>query len=322
MATYKELSEQGLDHTYHKMLPFTYEKAEDKTDDPDVAGEITGAAAGLLNIDKGEDVIFPGFFDGVDAEEVIVAYQHDITSILGRPLEIEERTSPEYILHTRSEIVSTTLGVDVMKLVRRKILKKLSIGYRLLKGGFAVLNRDSLIGTLKDFDHNGEGIPEQKQNEIIADFDRRKLESVYALTKGLLREYSIVTWPMNDRASISGVKNDELSGALDALPFSLHPLIVLAANKRYVERATSLFKDLREPEKRGLGSVHKEALEFIADEGVKVAKEARGLLDAINAVKNGDSTTLDEATLVAKAQTMLAEIDARMSGALPPGYTS
>lgn len=318
MATYKELSTQGLDHTYRKMLPFNYEKAEDKANDPDVAGEITGAAAGLLNIDKGEDLIFPGFFEGTDPEDVIVAYQHDITSILGRPLELEERTAPEYILYTKSEIVSTSLGVDVMKLVRRKILKKMSIGYRLLKDGFSILNRDSLVGTLKDFSHNGEGIPEAKQGEIIADYDKRKLDGVYGLFKGLLREYSIVTWPMNDRAAITGVKNDELSGALDALPFSLHPLIVLAANKRYVDRAKSLFEELRQPDKRGLGSAHKEALEYIAEEGAKLSEEARELLKAVAAVKGVDSSLTPE-QIIAQGLSTMAVAEALESGTLPPG---
>jgi HK97 family phage prohead protease len=318
MATLKELKEQDLGKTYRKMLPFDYEKAEDKAGDPDVAGEITGAAAGLLNIDKGEDLILPGFFEDTNPEEVIVAYQHDITSILGKPLEFEERLDPDYILHTKSEIVSTSLGNDVMKLVRRKILRKMSIGYRLQKGGYAMLNRDSLVGTLKDFDYKGWAIPDSKQREIIADFDKRELEGVFALTKGITREYSIVTWPMNDRASITEAK-DEWGGALESLPFSLHPLIVLAANKRYVERAKSLFTDLRAPEKRGLGASHKEALEFIAEEGAKVAAEARELLQAIAAIKSGDSTTLTEAELILKAETLLAEIDARNSGNIPLG---
>ncbi len=70
-----------------------------------------------------------------DKGEVVVAYQHDITAILGIPLELEERYAPEYGLWTKSEIVATTLGADVMKLVRRKVLRKMSIGYRLVKGG-------------------------------------------------------------------------------------------------------------------------------------------------------------------------------------------
>lgn len=317
MASLKELQAQDLGRTYRKMLPFTFNKAEDKPADPDVAGEIEGYAAGLLNIDKGEDIIFPGFFEGTDKGEVVVAYQHDITSILGIPLELEERYAPDYGLWTKSEIVATSLGSDVMKLVRRKVLKKMSIGYRLKTGGFSVLNKDSLMATLKDFSYNGHVIPDDKQNEIIADFDRRKLESVYALTKGLLREYSIVTFPMNDRADITGAKG-EWSNLLDGLPFSLHPALVLAANKGYIERAKSLFEDLRRPDNRPLGDSHTEALQIIAVEGAKIAAEALELLTASKSMRSTMPVT-DEEKLVAEAESLLMELDARESGALPPG---
>jgi HK97 family phage prohead protease len=320
MASLKDLQTQDLTHTYRKMLPFTFNKAEDKSD-PDVAGEIEGFAAGLLNIDKGEDLIFPGAFETADPEETVVAYQHDITAILGRPLEMQERYAPDYGLFTRSEIVATTLGTDVMKLVRRKILKKMSIGYRLVKEGYSVLNRESLEATLKSHNYNGHTVPPEKTTEILADYDRRKLDGVFGLFKLNLREYSIVTFPMNDDARITGAK-DEWGGLLDSLPFQLHPALVLAANKGYVERARDLFQRIKRPENKALGDSHREALEIIADEGAKVAIEARELLQAMSALKSGDSTTsVDEATLIAQFLTLDAEIEARVSGALPPGFS-
>jgi HK97 family phage prohead protease len=278
MATLKELQTEDLGRTYRKMLSFEYKRAEDKSTDPDVAGEIEGYAAGLLNIDKGDDLIFPGFFREVVKDDVVVAYQHDITSILGRPLEMQERTAPDYGLWTVSEIVATSLGSDVMKLVRRKILKKMSIGYRLKSGGYSMLNRDALVGTLKDFSYKGEGISQDKQTEIIAEFDRRKLEACFGLFKGDLREYSIVTFPMNERASITGAKDEEGESPLDGLPFSQHPALVMATNKGYIARVKHLLT-LRSADSRGLNAAHKEALEIIAGEGAEVAQEARALLD-------------------------------------------
>lgn len=319
MASYKDLNTQDLGHTYRKMLPFTFSKAEDKTD-PDVAGEIEGFAAGLLNIDKGEDLIFPGAFEGADPEETVVAYQHDITAILGRPLEMQERYAPDYGLYTRSEIVSTTLGADVMKLVRRKILKKMSIGYRLVKEGFSVLNREALEATLKDHNYKGFIIPVEKRDAILADYDRRKLDGVFGLFKLNLREYSIVTFPMNDNARITGAK-DEWGSLLDGLPFQLHPALVLAANGAYVKRARDLFTRLKAPEGKGLSPSHTEALEFIADEGARVAAEARELLTVIKAAKSGDSSTVDVDEAIKQFLTLDAELEARATGALPPGFT-
>lgn len=312
MANLKDLSTQDLTRTFRKMLPFTEAKAEEKTGtDPDVAGEIEGYAAGLLNIDKGEDIIFPGAFEEADPGEVVVAYQHDITSIIGRPLTMEERLEPDYGLFTKSEIVSTSLGVDVMKLVRRGILKKMSIGYRLISGGYSMMNRDSLVGTLKDFSFKGRGIPANKQAEITADFDRRKLDGVFGLFKLGLREYSIVTFPMNDNAAITSAKG-EFGNLLDGLPFSLHPALVLAANKGYVDRARDLFKTYRQPDNRSLGAAHKDALEIIAREGALVASEAGELLREMLAIEQKGG--VDEQALIESFLTLNAELDARLAG--------
>lgn len=316
MASLKQLKTEDLGRTYRKMLTFDYKKAEDNTTDPDVAGKVDGFAAGLLNIDKGEDLIFPGFFAGVDKDEVVVAYQHDITSILGHPLVMEERTAPDYGLWTESEIVSTTLGMDVMKLIRKKILKKMSIGYRLKQGGYAMLNRDSLQGTLKDFDHNGEGIPLSKQDEIMGEFDRRKLEAVFGLFKGDLKEYSIVTFPMNDRAAITGAKAEDAESYLDGLPFSMHPALVLATNRSYVSRAKALFEEHRRPEKKALNEAHREALEIIAAEGGAIAKEAQELLAAMSLLLPPAMTKEQEDELVRQGLSTMAVADTVLSGNL------
>lgn len=278
----------------HKILPLSNVEVKAASgSDPDVAGEIEGYAAGLLNIDKGDDIIFPGATEeGLPAfrEDGVVAYQHDITSIIGRPLEIEERGDPEYGLFTRAEIVATSLGSDVMKLVKRKILKKLSIGYRLMSGGFSVLNREALLSTLRE-----RTIKQSKIDEIIGDFDRRKLESVFGLFKIKLVEYSVVTFPMNPAAAITGSKG-ELEGVLASLPFSYHPALVLAANKGYVQRATELFKTLREPANRGLGENHREALQVIAGEGLKVSQDAKELLTMLDALTTGETSKTDAET--------------------------
>lgn len=292
-----ELTKEELATTRHKMLAYDEVEVKDADGkDPDVAGELEGKAGGLLNIDRGEDIIFPGATtDTKDnfLKDGVVAYQHDFTSIIGKPLTLEEKLAPEYGLVTKAEIINTSLGTDVMKLVRRKVLKYLSIGYRITKGGYAVLNRESLLSTLRE-----RAILQSKIDEIIGDFDRRKLESVFALFKIDLIEYSVVTRPMNPEAAITGAKG-EFAGLLDGLNFSLHPALVLAANRGYVKRATDLFERLKAPEGKALGEAHLDALCYIATEGGDLAKAARELLDANNLLKGEPSEDAKgEATLV------------------------
>lgn len=251
----------------HKLLPFnqTAVKAADGSN-PDVAGHIEGYAAGLLNIDRGQDIIFPGAFKA-DLDEFktdgVVCYQHDWTAVIGRPEVVEERGEPEYGLFTRSEITSTSLGNDVMKLVRRTVLKKLSIGYRLKEGGYAVLNRETLVATLKE-----RAINPVKVSEILADFDRRNLSEVFGLFDINLFEYSVVTRPMNNNASITGAKSedgDNSDNLLDGLPFSVNPYVVLAAIKGYAERVKQS-QELYSAKDRNLSSTHREGLKDVREQ--------------------------------------------------------
>lgn len=262
----------------HKLLPFTQTevKAGDGKD-PDVAGHIEGYAAGLLNIDRGRDIIFPGAFNA-DLQEFkstgVVCYQHDWTAVIGRPEEVEEKGEPEYGLFTKSEITSTSLGSDVMKLVRRAVLKTLSIGYRLKEGGYAVLNRETLVATLKE-----RLINPVKSAEILADFDRRKLTEVFGLFDITLFEYSIVTRPMNPNATITGAKGDMEDGRdslLDGLPFAASPHFVLGAIKGYAERIKDSY-ELYAAKDRNLSSTHREGLKDVREQMEALIPELKAL---------------------------------------------
>jgi HK97 family phage prohead protease len=271
----------------HKVLPFnqTEVKAAESKDNPDVAGHIEGYAAGLLNIDRGQDIIFPGAFKS-DMEDFkangVVCYQHDWTAVIGKPEEVEERGEPEYGLFTRSEITSTTLGLDVMKLVKRAVLKTLSIGYRLKEGGYAVLNRETLLATLKE-----RAINPVKTAEILADFDRRKLSEVFGLFDITLFEYSVVTRPMNPNAAIPGAKGEEAENSdnlLDGLPFSVTPYVVLAAIKGYAERVRDSYESYSTKD-RTVSSTHREGLKDIREQMELLLPELKALETAIAAEK-------------------------------------
>lgn len=262
----------------HKVLPFINSevKAADGTN-PDVAGHIEGYAAGLLNIDRGQDIIFPGAFKADMADfkaNGVVCYQHDWTAVIGKPISVEERGEPEYGLFTNSEITSTTLGTDVMKLVKRTVLKTLSIGYRLKEGGYSILNRETLLATLRE-----RAINTVKQSEIMADFDRRKLSEVMGLFDIALFEYSVVTRPMNANATITGAKADESDNSdnlLDGLPFSVNPYVVLGAIKGYAERVKES-QALYAAKDRNLSSTHREGVKDIREQLELLVPELKAL---------------------------------------------
>lgn len=279
----KALSEYKAGDTRSKALPFTQSsvKAGDGSD-PDIAGHIEGYAAGLLNIDRGQDIIFPGAFKA-DMEEFksngVVCYQHDWTAVIGKPVEVEEKVAPEYGLFTKSEITSTSLGNDVMKLVRRAALKTLSIGYRLKEGGYAVLNRESLLAVLKE-----KAIDPAKIAEIIQDFDRRKLSEVFGLFDVSLFEYSVVTRPMNPNATITGAKAEDGGYLLDGLPFSVSPHVVLGAIKGYRDRVKESH-ELYATKGRSISSTHIEGLKDMREELESLIPDLKTLEALVNAEK-------------------------------------
>ncbi len=284
----KALKESKPGEARHKLLPFTQTEVKDADGkNPDVAGHIEGYAAGLLNIDRGRDIIFPGAFKA-DLEafktDGVVCYQHDWTAVIGRPESVEERGEPEYGLFTRSEITATSLGSDVMKLVKRNVLKKLSIGYRLKEGGYAVLNRETLTATLKD-----RAINPVKTAEILADFDKRKLTEVFGLFDVTLFEYSVVTRPMNPEASITGAKGEGADSLLDGLPFSVNPHVVLGAIKGYAERIKESF-ELYSAKDRNLSQTHREGLTSIRQEMEALIPELKSLEALVSDEKASDET--------------------------------
>lgn len=282
----KSLKDYKPGDARHKLLPFTQEavKANTDTSNPDVAGEIEGFAAGLLNIDRGQDIIFPGAFNK-DLQEFkdsgVVCYQHDWTAVIGKPTFVEEKLEPDYGLFTKSEITATSLGNDVMKLVKRSVLKTLSIGYRLKAGGYAVLNREALEATLKE-----RAIPATKTAEILTDFDRRKLTEVFGLFDVTLFEYSVVTRPMNPNATITGAKgelpggDDDEESLLAGLPFSIHPLVVLGAVKGYAERLKES-RDNYADKNRKVSITHREGIKSIREELEALLPEVKAVEELI-----------------------------------------
>ena len=130
------------------------------------------------NIDSWGDIILAGACDAFlvsdDANRMKLCYQHDRTAVIGV---ITSKTADDHGLLVEADILPTTLGKDVIMLIKSGALNEFSIGYYPDKYHFEKL-------------------------EGVAD-DVRVLEAI------TIREASIVSFAANPEAVLISAKNEE-----------------------------------------------------------------------------------------------------------------
>ena len=135
-------------------------------------GEFSGYAAVFGNLDSGSDIIEKGAFSKTireDFDRIKILSNHDNYDLpIGKPLELRE---DEKGLFIRGKISDTQKGRDIQTLLKDGVLTEMSIGY------------DAI-----DFDYDG-------------------TTGIRHLKEVKLWEVSIVTWAMNDQATIDEVKS-------------------------------------------------------------------------------------------------------------------
>lgn len=136
------------------------------------SGEFSGYAAIFGNVDDGGDIIEQGAFSRTikeDFDRIKILSQHNDCELpIGKPLELREDDKGLFI---RGRISDTQKGRDIQTLLKDGVLNELSIGY----------------------------------DAITFDFDSEK--GIRHLKEIRLWEVSIVTWAMNDLATIDEVKS-------------------------------------------------------------------------------------------------------------------
>jgi len=146
-----------------------FEIEELKADDE--ARTVEGFAAVFNNVDNGKDIILPGAFTKMlKKSKPVMLWQHRTDMPIGVWDELEETDKGLFVKGT---IIDTALGNDVHKLIKGKAVKGLSIGYS------------------------------TKKYEIDQTKGVRKLMELD------LFEVSPVTFPMNDKATITRVRSLE-----------------------------------------------------------------------------------------------------------------
>lgn len=135
--------------------------------------EFEGYASVFDNVDVVNDIVIKGAFAKTlqESKRVKVLWQHDPHQPIGKPVAMSEDSRG---LHVKAKISNTSLGRDVVQLIKDGVIDELSIGFNTIKD---------------EFDTKG----------------RRLIKEVK------LWEFSPVTFAANEQAGIAGIKNMELA---------------------------------------------------------------------------------------------------------------
>lgn len=155
----------------HKTLTFEV-KAIDYT-----GRTLEGFAAAFGNLDQVGDVIHPGAFRKTLAErgqKIKFLWQHDPTEPIGKLIEAHEEPGGLFV---KAIISDTQRGRDALALLKDGAIGEMSIGYDTVKGGM-------------DYTKDAKGNTIRNLREIK------------------LYEFSLVTFPANEQAVVTSVKQD------------------------------------------------------------------------------------------------------------------
>lgn len=138
---------------------------------------LEGFAAGIGNLDQGGDIIHPGAFRKTLIERggrIKFLWQHDPTEPIGKLIEAKEQDSGLFV---KAIISDTSRGRDALALLKDGAIGEMSIGYDAVKGG-------------TDYSKTADGATVRNLREIK------------------LYEFSLVTFPMNEAARVTALKDN------------------------------------------------------------------------------------------------------------------
>lgn len=138
-------------------------------------GRTVEGYASTYDLDAVGDIVVPGAYKRTLQNRIArIKVMRDHESPIGVPIHAEEDSKG---LFTKSRISDTQLGNETLTLMRDGVLDRMSIGYEVPKGGSEYAKKDGA--------------------------DVRYLKEIK------LYEWSIVTFPANDAAAVTGVKELE-----------------------------------------------------------------------------------------------------------------
>lgn len=202
-----------------------------------------GYGAAFGNCDGVGDIIERGAFAATLADFLaagVIAWQHDWTEPIGKPLDAYEDQTGLFI---KARLSQTARGKDALTLLRDGVIGKMSIGYTV--EGYKILS-----------DEEGCALLGETGYEAALRTVPWWQDGVRVLTAIKLYEISLVTVPANPAAVVTGVKEGLLAG----LTLDDHFQTVLATERGYLTRVKDL-SALRAKSGRVLSAANRERLE-------------------------------------------------------------
>lgn len=147
-----------------------YKQVAFKMDEVDDEQGVFKGYASTYDLDRGGDIIVKGAFDktlATNAAQVKILWQHKQDQPIGRPVVMR---TDENGLYVEGKVSDTALGRDAKTLMKDGVINSMSIGF-----------------ITKESDYNNDGVRLIKELELV--------------------EFSLVTYPMNEKAIITQVKN-------------------------------------------------------------------------------------------------------------------
>lgn len=172
-----------------KILPFELKSASGD------GSEFAGYANCFNNVDAAQEIVAPGAFKDTLEEFMATGFigglNHQWDSPIGRPVSAKEDATGLFV---EGKISPTMHGKDCMVLLKDNVIKKMSIGYRVLG--------DEVLADAKEVEDYWKDVGYKPSAKDIA----ASQYGVRLLTKLRLMEFSPVTVPANDMADITRVK--------------------------------------------------------------------------------------------------------------------
>lgn len=148
-----------------------YKSIQFKAEDLDKNSRKFAGYASTWDKDQGGDIITKGAFKKTLSErsnQVKVLWQHDASLPIGKPLSMSEDSKG---LLVEAQLSDTQLGNDAIQLMKDGVIDRMSIGFSIPDGKSELKNGIRTINEVKLF------------------------------------EFSLVTFPMNEAAVVTGLKN-------------------------------------------------------------------------------------------------------------------
>lgn len=207
------------------------------------------AYASTWDKDLGNDTITKGAFaktikerfSGGQKRDIKVLWQHDMSAPLGLPIHMEEDSKG---LYTVSKISDTPLGQQAMQLARDGVVDKMSIGYDTIQ------SKDDgkggrILSELKLYEYSLVTFPMNEKAGILQAKDMKLTEGLWdLLQKAGVTDIASLVRKTNDR----GVKamSEELLAALNEALASLQAVVDLAAEETGTDTGTSTDEEVDE----------------------------------------------------------------------------